>query len=103
MKKRLIHIAPLQNGLVLAVLYGAIYLILVPFIIIGSMIGSKTHGNAFGLVGGLMMALFIPILYAALGFIGGIIGAAVYNLVAKWTGGIEFTVADVLEDASAAL
>ncbi|MFH1776920.1 MAG: DUF3566 domain-containing protein [Candidatus Omnitrophota bacterium] len=33
--------------------------------------------------------LFIPILYIILGFIGGVIGAFVYNLCAKWVGGIE--------------
>lgn len=31
---------------------------------------------------------------AVAGFIGGLIGAALYNLVAKWTGGLEFEVSD---------
>ena len=37
-------------------------------------------------------ALFLPVMYGAFGFIGGVIGAAIYNLVAKWTGGFEVTV-----------
>jgi hypothetical protein len=35
--------------------------------------------------------IFLPIIYAVIGFIGGVITALIYNLVAKWTGGIEFT------------
>ena len=31
---------------------------------------------------------------AVMGFIGGVIAAAVYNLVAKWTGGLEITLSD---------
>jgi hypothetical protein len=38
-----------------------------------------------------VFVIFLPIIYAVLGFIGGVIAAFVYNLVAKWTGGIEFT------------
>ena len=31
----------------------------------------------------------MPVLYGALGFIGGAIGALLYNLFAKWVGGFE--------------
>jgi hypothetical protein len=34
-----------------------------------------------------------------MGFVLGVLMAAIYNLVARWTGGLEFTVSD---DASAA-
>lgn len=46
--------------------------------------GAKRIGSGF--------ALFVPILYAVLGFIGGVISAAVYNLATKWVGGIELEV-----------
>ena len=36
--------------------------------------------------------IFLPILFAVVGFIGGLITALVYNLVARWTGGFEFRV-----------
>jgi len=39
--------------------------------------------------------LIVPILYGVLGFIGGIISALIYNLVASWTGGIEVTMTHV--------
>ncbi len=41
--------------------------------------------------GGLGMAavIWVPLLYAILGFVGGIVGAWLYNLLAGWLGGIE--------------
>jgi len=33
--------------------------------------------------------VFVPIIYGVIGFIIGVIGALLYNLVAKWVGGIE--------------
>ena len=35
------------------------------------------------------MILVLPIIYGILGFIGGIIFSAVYNLVSNWIGGIK--------------
>jgi len=34
----------------------------------------------------------MPFFYAALGFIFGVVGAFIYNLLAKWVGGIEVEV-----------
>ena len=87
MKKRLAYVSPLQLGIVLGVLYGIIALIFVPFILIAALFGIKGGGGIF--------AIFIPVIYAVVGFIGGVISAFVYNLVAKWTGGVEFTTEEV--------
>jgi hypothetical protein len=38
------------------------------------------------------LGIFMPIFYAVFGFIFGIISAAIYNLVARWVGGIEVEV-----------
>lgn len=38
---------------------------------------------------GLWSIIVFPIIYALIGFIGGAIGAFLYNLVAGWIGGIE--------------
>jgi len=38
---------------------------------------------------GVMMVIIGPILGAIAGLLGGIIGAVLYNIVAKWVGGIE--------------
>jgi hypothetical protein len=86
MKKRISHVAVLQQGIVLAVMYGLLSLIAVPFIIIAGL----AHGG-FGAI----FAIFLPVVYAIVGFIVGVITAFVYNLVAGWTGGIELTFTDV--------
>lgn len=49
-----------------------------------------------GGVGMIVIAVILPFLYGALGFIAGVIMAAIYNLIAKLTGGLEMTVADVM-------
>ena len=94
MKKQLTHLAPLRAGIVLGVLYGILSLIAVPFFLIVAIIGSKS-GSPAPAVFGIGFAIMLPVIYATVGFIGGIIAAAIYNLVAKWTGGLEFEVRDV--------
>jgi hypothetical protein len=91
MKKRLTRVAPLQLGKVLAVLYGFFSLLVVPFVVLASLLGAKAghHNPAFP--ANIILVVLIPILYAVLGFVGGVIAAAIYNLVASWTGGIEFS------------
>ena len=91
MNKRITRIAPLQLGKVLAVLYGCVSLIAVPFLILASVLGAKSGNGGIPIV----LALVFPIFYAIAGFIGGVIVAAIYNLIAGWTGGVEFTVEDV--------
>ena len=87
MKKRITNISPLQFGIVMGILYGIISLIIVPFLFIGMLFG---HGGL-----GAVFVIFLPIVYAVMGFILGVITAFVYNLVAQWTGGIELTFSDV--------
>lgn len=93
MKKQLTHISPLRAGIVLGVLYGLLGLIVVPIFLLAAVAGAKTGGSPAAM-GGAFMAIIFPVVYAIGGFIGGIIAAAVYNLVAKWTGGLEFVVQD---------
>ena len=38
---------------------------------------------------GIAMTIGMPILYAVMGFIMGVIGAWFYNVIAKWIGGIR--------------
>ncbi|MEA2055307.1 MAG: hypothetical protein U9O49_00560 [Candidatus Thermoplasmatota archaeon] len=40
-------------------------------------------------MGGVFAVIVMPIAYAIFGFIGGAIGAFLYNVVAGWVGGIE--------------
>ncbi|HEX8371163.1 MAG TPA: hypothetical protein VF585_00150 [Chthoniobacterales bacterium] len=80
----------------LAALHGTIGLIFIPvfgvFVLIEAFSpGQSGAANTPGIREILMLALF-PLVYAVMGFIAGIIGAAIYNLFAKWIGGIEVEV-----------
>ena len=41
---------------------------------------------------GLVFCIFIPVLYAVMGGLLGMLMAWIYNVVASWVGGIEFEV-----------
>jgi hypothetical protein len=65
---------------------GFIYVLIgIPMVIFGN--------NQLRILG--MVYCAMPILLAVLGFIFFVIFAAVYNLVAKWVGGMEFEMIDV--------
>jgi hypothetical protein len=65
----------------LAGIYALFSLIVIPIMIVATI-----SGGAHIPIG---MAIGMPLLYIAVGFIGGIIGAAFYNVVAGWIGGFE--------------
>jgi hypothetical protein len=81
MKIRVKRIAPLQAGKMLAGIYALLSLIAIPIMLIAAFTNSA--GIPLG------MAIAMPLLYIAIGFVGGIIGAAFYNIVAGWLGGFE--------------
>ena len=72
----------------MAVIYGIFSLAI--FIIVG-ISGIAIHGQPIGL----LFALFMPVVYAVIGFFGGIIMGALYNLVSKWMGGLEVQVEEI--------
>lgn len=78
----------------LALLYGVMGLIFLPFIGLAMLGASQAPGaQAAGFAAfGLVMALFAPVLYAAMGFVSGALGAVLYNFFVRWTGGIEVEV-----------
>ncbi len=104
MNKRLKRVAPLQLGIVSAAVYALLSLVFVPFILLATLFGATADkGTQVSAVfGGLFMIILLPVFYTIFGFIGGIITAAIYNLVAKFTGGIEFTVEEIAPAFSAA-
>jgi hypothetical protein len=100
MKKRLANVNPLKLGITLGVIYGIVSLIIVvPLFLLMSLVGAasaaKGNGQALPALFSGVFIIFLPVIYAVLGFIGGVIMAFVYNLVAKWTGGVEFTTEEV--------
>ena len=100
MKKRLTNVNPLKLGITLAVIYGIMSLVfMVPIFLVMSLVGAasaRTGPQALPVIFSGVFVIFLPIIYAVLGFIGGVIAAFIYNMVAKWTGGIEF----ITEEAS---
>lgn len=88
MERELKRLAVVQTGKILAILYAFIGVIMIPFILIGAL------ANPRGIATMVPMIVMV-VLYPVMGFVGGIIMAALYNLVAKWVGGLRFTVEDV--------
>jgi hypothetical protein len=79
-----------QTAKFLAVMYLLFGLLFVPFFLLAGMFSPEGTGGF-----GAMFAIAMPLIYAVMGVIGGAIGAALYNLVAGWVGGIEVEIADV--------
>jgi|SRR3989344_7960228 len=71
-------------GLIAGIFYAIIGSI---FLASSNSLGSNSLGFGAGL--GLLAIIVLPVVYAVIGFIAGAIGAFLYNLVARWTGGIE--------------
>jgi len=103
MKRTVKRIAPLQAGKMLGVLYACMGLIFLPIFMLAAAAGAfaqhaqgaQASSTAPGaVVTGIMfgMGLFMPVIYGVMGFIFGVISAAIYNLVASWIGGIEVEV-----------
>src|SRR5204863_1576070 len=76
-------------GLLIGILYGLFFMIFGA--LMSSMVprgDSQAIGGVGSVVGGLLMMIFIPVGYGILGFIGGAIGALVYNVAAGVVGGV---------------
>ena len=86
MKKQIIRISILQSSKVISALYfvlGFLYTFFaIPMIIFGNQ-ELKIIGCVY---------LFMPIFMGVFGFIFFVIFAALYNLLAKWLGGVEVEV-----------
>ncbi len=88
MKKQITSISPLQAAKVSALLY---FILTIPFVVLMAIgFSMSPASNHFPIV----MIFIMPFAYAIAGFIFTILGAWIYNLVAKWVGGIEFTTSE---------
>jgi hypothetical protein len=81
----------LSSAKMSCVIYGCLGLLFIPFALIAGLAGlaSGQKGGMLGGIGLFAIAILAPFFYAALGFVSGAITALVYNLAAKWMGGIE--------------
>jgi hypothetical protein len=76
---------------ILGLIYGCMGLIFAPFFLLVGLLGSvaSQHNSPLAGIFGVGFAVLMPVLYGAMGFIAGAIGALLYNLFAKWVGGFE--------------
>jgi hypothetical protein len=78
-------------GLIIGVIYGLVFMIFGAAISTLAPRGeSQAAGGISSIVIGLVFMIAFPILYAIIGFIGGAIGATVYNVAAGVVGGVKF-------------
>ena len=94
MKKQILNISPLQSSKIMAALW---FVISLPFLLFMGVMMLTMPGEARAAFGGMM--LFVPVFYAISGFLFTLIGAWVYNILAKRIGGIEYTSVDVADTA----
>lgn len=87
MNYRVSRIGIVRAGLVSAALYLLMALLFVPFLVLGSAAQAVGGSPGFAVMS-LGMILFGLIVYPVMGFIAGVLFAAVYNLVAYLTGGL---------------
>jgi len=80
---------------IMGLLYACLGLLFVPiFLLIGlaGSIAGQEKAMPFAGIFGIFFALLMPVVYGVTGFIFGALFAFLYNLAAKWMGGIEIEV-----------
>lgn len=87
----------LSAGKVLGALYALLGLIIGASTALFSLLGAAGSSDGMGAaLGGVFVGvgsiIFLPLLYGLLAFVGGLISAALYNLVSGFIGGIEIEV-----------
>jgi hypothetical protein len=79
---RIQRFSPAQAAKVMGIMYAFVGLVLIPVFLLSGFFGPN---GAFGI--GFVLAL--PLIYGVCAAIAVAIGCALYNLVARWVGGIE--------------
>jgi len=81
---------------VVGVLYGCLAILFIPvaLIAITASVGSPQPYGAGGAIALVLLAIFAPVLYGVLGFLFGALSAWLYNITAKYVGGIRLDLRD---------
>ena len=89
--QRIKSMGVLSCAKMLGVLYGCMGLLLLPFALVAGLASMATQqaNSAIGGAAILAFGILAPVIYGAMGFVFGAIGAWIYNLIAKRLGGIE--------------
>ena len=85
----------LVMSLIIAIPYGLIIILYALFggSLVGGQAGLAVGGG--GVILGIVVMIGVPIMYGIIGFIGGAIGALLYNLFSSFVGGIEIEVENI--------
>jgi len=87
------RVAPLSVGKILGLLYAVLGLIFMPFVLLTTLFAPAVHSSRAPMaMFGIGFAIAAPIIYGLIGFVGGTVSAAIYNVAAKWMGGIAVEV-----------
>lgn len=92
MNTSLRRVGVLSAAKVGGVFYGILGLIFIPIFVLLALVGAvaeKTQDARAALVGAIFVAIFMPVLYAVIGFAFGALAAFLYNAIAGWFGGLE--------------
>mgnify|MGYP001619999951 CR=1 FL=1 len=88
----LAYIDPKSSGKICGIIGAIVGFIVGVFFSIFSILGLATNqdtSSLFGLIFGVSAIILLPIFYGILGFLQGVIGAWIYNVLAKRVGGIK--------------
>lgn len=93
---RVRKIDPISAGKVLGLVYlglGLLFGVLMAlFTILGAAAGGGAEAAIGGVIGGLFAMVGIPLMYGAMGFLGGVLVAFLYNAAAGFVGGVEMEI-----------
>jgi hypothetical protein len=94
-------VGPLSVGKIFGAIYASLGLVIglvFAFVsLVGAAIAANQQGAAAGLPPvalGIAAIFFAPLFYGLMGFIGGVITAALYNVASRFMGGIEIDVGE---------
>lgn len=81
----------LSCGKVMGIFHACVGLLAIPLVLIAAVAsaGSQQGLGALGIIGLIVLALFMPVFYGVLGFLFGALGAWLYNAIACRQGGIR--------------
>ena len=82
------RIGVLKIALISGVIYAILGVVVTPFLLISMAIG----GDAVPILGMFLAFLFVPIVYAGLGFVACALAVGMFNLVAPRIGGVELQI-----------
>ena len=92
MKHELRKVHPLRAANVGALVYGLVMgacaLIALPFILLAAIVAPAGEFGAGGVGFAVFFVLVYPVMGLVMGWISGLVTAAVYNLIVRWTGGL---------------